>query len=394
MLVPQSSVLENPVSTTCSSAFPNVSRFRVLVADDQPDILLALRLLFAQNGYQVETANSPQTVLEALAYRTFDVVLMDLNYARDTTSGREGMDLLDRLAHLENLPPIVAMTAWATLDLTIEGMRRGVGDFVLKPWDNRELLAILDHQIARGKRQRLERQDQAALREVQQGLLPKTMPAIPGCELSGVCLAASTVGGDYFDAVKLVDGQLGLCVGDVSGKGLPAALLMANLQAAVHAYADNGIEPRTLCQKVNHIICGNIAVDRFITFFYATLDVASHRLRYTNAGHNAPVLVHLDGSYERLETGGLVLGVDPKTGYEQGELDLAAGDRLVLFTDGVTEAVNAKGEEYGEQRLLHLLIESRHLGATALQEAVVDSVRRFSDGRLKDDSTVVVAAIP
>ena len=394
MLVPQSSVLENPVSTTCSSAFPNVSRFRVLVADDQPDILLALRLLFVQNGYQVETANSPQTVLEALAYRTFDVVLMDLNYARDTTSGREGMDLLDRLAHLENLPPIVAMTAWATLDLTIEGMRRGVGDFVLKPWDNRELLAILDHQIARGKRKRLERQDQAALREVQQGLLPKTMPAIPGCELSGVCLAASTVGGDYFDAVKLVDGQLGLCVGDVSGKGLPAALLMANLQAAVHAYADNGIEPRTLCQKVNHIICGNIAVDRFITFFYATLDVASHRLRYTNAGHNAPVLVHLDGSYERLETGGLVLGVDPKTGYEQGELDLAAGDRLVLFTDGVTEAVNAKGEEYGEQRLLHLLIESRHVGATALQEAVVDSVRRFSDGRLKDDSTVVVAAIP
>jgi len=335
-LVPQSSVLENPVSTTCFSTFPDVSRFRVLVADDQPDILLALRLLLARNGYQVETVNSPQTVLEALASGTFDVLLMDLNYARDTTSGREGMDLLDRLAHLENLPPIVAMTAWATLDLTIEGMRRGVGDFVLKPWDNRELLAILDHQIARGKRKRLERQDQAALREVQQGLLPKTMPAIPGCELSGVCLAASTVGGDYFDAVKLVDGQLGLCVGDVSGKGLPAALLMANLQAAVHAYADNGIEPRTLCQKVNHIICGNIAVDRFITFFYATLDVASHRLRYTNAGHNAPVLVHLDGSYERLETGGLVLGVDPKTGYEQGELDLAAGDRLVLFTDGVT----------------------------------------------------------
>ena len=169
---------------------------------------------------------------------------------------------------------------------------------------------------------------------------------------------------------------------------------MANLQAAVHAYADSGIEPQTLCQKVNHIICGNIAVDRFITFFYATLDVASRRLRYCNAGHNAPVLVHQDGSYERLETGGLVLGVNAKAGYEQGELALASGDRLVLFTDGVTEAVNAKGEEYGEQRLLHLLIESRHLGAVALQETVVDSVKRFSDGRLKDDSTVVVAAIP
>jgi sigma-B regulation protein RsbU (phosphoserine phosphatase) len=393
MLVPQSSVLENPVSTTCFSTFPDASRFRVLVADDQPDILLALQLLLAQNGYQVETVNSPQTVLEALAYRTFDVVLMDLNYARDTTSGREGMDLLDRLAHLENLPPIVAMTAWATLDLTIEGMRRGVCDFVLKPWDNRELLAILDQQIARGKRQRLERQDRAALHDVQQGLLPKTMPSIAGCELSGVCLAASTVGGDYFDVVKLAEQRVALCVGDVSGKGLPASLLMANLQAAVHAYTDIGIEPQTLCQKVNQIICGNIAVDRFITFFYATLDVASQRMRYTNAGHNAPVLVHRDGSYQRLDTGGLVLGVDPKTGYEQGDLDLVSGDRLILFTDGVTEAVNDKGEEYGEQRLLHLLIESRHLGATALLETVVDSVKRFSDGRLKDDSTVVVAAI-
>jgi sigma-B regulation protein RsbU (phosphoserine phosphatase) len=161
----------------------------------------------------------------------------------------------------------------------------------------------------------------------------------------------------------------------------------------VHAYADSGIEPHTLCQKVYHIIFGNIAVDRFITFFYATLDVASHRLSYTNAGHNAPVLVRQDGSYERLETGGLVLGVNPKACYEQGALDLAAGDRLVLFTDGVTEAVNAKGEEYGEQRLLHLLIESRRLGATALQEAVVDSVKGFSGGRLKDDSTVVVAVI-
>ena len=153
MLVPQSAVLENPVSATHFSTFPDVSRFRVLVADDQPDILLALHLLLAQNGYQVETVNSPQTVLEALTYRTFDVLLMDLNYARDTTSGREGMDLLDRLAHLENLPPIVAMTAWATLDLAIEGLRRGVRDFVLKPWDNRELLAILDQQISSGKAQ-------------------------------------------------------------------------------------------------------------------------------------------------------------------------------------------------------------------------------------------------
>src|SRR5262245_26500620 len=128
MFVPQSAVLENPISAAHFSTFSDVSRFRVLVADDQPDILLALRLLLAQNGYQVETVNSPQTVLEALAHRTFDVVLMDLNYARDTTSGREGMDLLDRLSHLDKVPPIAPMQQWATLDLASEGLHPGCSD--------------------------------------------------------------------------------------------------------------------------------------------------------------------------------------------------------------------------------------------------------------------------
>jgi phosphoserine phosphatase RsbU/P len=392
MLVVPTAVLEDLTPATPFRTLPETSRFRVLVADDQPDVLLALRLLLVRNGYQVETANSPKTVLEALASRRFDVLLLDLNYARDTTSGREGMDLLGRLACLENLPPIVAMTGWPTLDLTIEGVRRGVCDFILKPWDNAELLTVLEQQIARGKRHRLENQDQAALREVQRRLLPKAMPFIAGCELSGVCLSASNVGGDYLDAIKLADRQVALCVGDVSGKGMPAALLMANLQAAVHAYTDSGMDPQTLCQKVNRIICGNIAVDRFITFFYAILDCAARRVLYANAGHNAPVLVRQDGSYERLDTGGLVLGVDSETAYEQGALNLSTGDRLVLFTDGVTEAINAKGEEYGEQRLLDLLIERRHLGAKALQEAVLDSVNQFSRGYVRDDSTVVVAA--
>jgi sigma-B regulation protein RsbU (phosphoserine phosphatase) len=388
------SVLENSIHDTCFLSQPEESHFRVLVADDQPDVLLALRLLLVRNGYHVETVNSPQAVLDAVASRRFELLLLDLNYARDTTSGREGMDLLSRLARLENLPPIVAMTGWPTLDLAIEGIRRGVSDFVLKPWDNRELLTIVEQQVARGKRDRLERQDAMALRDVQQRLLPKMLPLIEGCELSGVCMAASTVGGDYLDAIELADRQVALCVGDVSGKGIPAALLMANLQAAVRAYARSGTEPEVLCQRVNHIICGNIAVDRFITFFFCTLDVASLRLRYTNAGHNAPVLVRRDGSYERLEAGGLVLGVNPETHYEQGVLDLAAGDRFVLFTDGVPEAIDFRGEEYGEERLLDLLIEKRRLSAADLQEAVLASVNRFAGGCVKDDSTVVVAAIP
>src|SRR5262245_8216133 len=125
MLVPPTA-MEDLTPTTPFAILPETSRFRVLVADDQADVLLALRLLLVRNGYQVETANSPRAVLEALACRTFDVVLLDLNYARDTTSGREGLDLLERLARLQSVPPIVAMTGWPTLDVTIEGVRRGV----------------------------------------------------------------------------------------------------------------------------------------------------------------------------------------------------------------------------------------------------------------------------
>lgn len=393
MLAAHSATISCPVFPDHLLRAPEATASRILIADDQPDILVALRLLLGQAGYQVETVNSPQAVLKVISARRYDVLLMDLNYARDTTSGREGMDLLDLLAHQKNLPPVVAMTAWATADLAIAAMRRGVRDFVLKPWDNAELLATLRRQLEWGKQQRLEQQDRTAMHEIQQGLFPKTMPSLPGCELSGVCLAASGVGGDYFDALKLSNQQVAVCVGDVSGKGLPAALLMANLQAAVHAFADGGVESHLLCQKVNQIVCHNIAADRFITFFYGILNLVSHRLQYTNAGHNAPILLHRDGSYERLATSGLVLGVDPQADYQVGELDLAFGDRLVLFTDGITEAVDAKGDEFGEQRLVSLLTERRWLSANSLQDAVIDSVRRFCGGRLKDDSTVLVAAL-
>jgi sigma-B regulation protein RsbU (phosphoserine phosphatase) len=211
--------------------------------------------------------------------------------------------------------------------------------------------------------------------------------------LSGICLPAFGVGGDYFDVLKLNDHQVALCVADVAGKGASAALLMANLQAAVHAITDDRIEPRALCRRVNEIICGNITSDRFITFFYGIVDVASRLLRYTNAGHNAPILLRQDGSFKRLELGGLVLGVDVNARYEQGQLMLASEDRLVLFTDGVVEAASGRGEEFGEERLLQILVDKHRLGAACLRDTVIASIIRFCGGRLRDDATVVIAEL-
>ncbi|MGH9602927.1 MAG: PP2C family protein-serine/threonine phosphatase, partial [Terriglobales bacterium] len=178
---------------------------------------------------------------------------------------------------------------------------------------------------------RHERQESEYARDIQQGLLPREIPQVPGFTIAGAWQPATTVGGDYYDVFPLSETELALIVADVSGKGMPAALLMSNLQATVKAYATMESLPRDLCGKVNRAICKSITDSKFITFFYAVLDSAGRRLTYTNAGHNAPLLVRQDGACLRLDAGGAVLGVFPGGSYESACVDLRAGDRLVLF---------------------------------------------------------------
>jgi sigma-B regulation protein RsbU (phosphoserine phosphatase) len=174
---------------------------------------------------------------------------------------------------------------------------------------------------------------------------------------------------------------------------MPAALLMSNLQAALKATASEQVPPEQLCAKVNRIICDNVSPDRFITAFYGLLDGSSNRLVFTNAGHNAPVLARRDGPWLRLGEGGVPLGLFPDWNYGRGEVQLAAGDRLVLFTDGMTEVSSADGEEFGEERLVKVLLENRHLSAGELQERILAEVAKFSGGRFEDDATLVVVAV-
>jgi len=387
---------------------------RILIADDQQDVLDALRLLLKGHGYNIETANSTADLLAAVARQEFDILLIDLNYARDTTSGREGLDVLNQLKEMENPPPVVAMTGWATVGLAVEAMQYGVSDFVEKPWTNTRLLEILQKQISLGRDRRESRRREAAgararkeallhqqeqereiaeAKAIQEKLLPREILQMPGYEIASAWQSARLVGGDYFDILPLGDKTLGICIADVAGKGMPAALLMSNLQAAVRGLASASLAPDLLCSRLNSLIYRNTASDRFITFFYAQLDGPGRRLAYVNAGHNAPFVVRADGSHERLREGGTVLGVFASRDYELGSAQLSQGDQVVLFTDGVTEACNAAGEEFGEVRLLRLLQEQRSLPADRLQAKILAGVAEFSGGRWQDDATLLVLAV-
>jgi len=369
---------------------------RVLIADDQRDLLDALTLLLKGHGFEFDAVTSPEAAVAALQARPFDVVLMDLNYTGDTTSGREGIDLLARVQALDGLLPVIVMTGWGSVDLAVEAMRRGVRDFVQKPWDNAHLVATLRKEIAAGRARRLseaaERRDLAEALKIQRRLLPQQIPQIEGWEIAASWQPAAGVGGDCFDAIPFSDSRLALSIADVVGKGIPAALLMSNLQAAVRAFASEAVEPHALCQQVNRILCGNIAEGRFISCFYCVLDAASGVLTYSNAGHYLPAVVRIGGTIERLGAGGPVLGVIAGAEYEQAQVALAPGDRVVLFTDGLTEARNEAGEEFGETRLLEAALRHRACSAPALQARLTAAVGAFTGGALQDDATLIVLA--
>ena len=370
---------------------------RVLVADDQPDVLEALRWLLTGEGYEPEFVSSTDAVLERLRERPFDLLLMDLNYSRDTTSGREGLELIPKVRALDASLPIVVMTGWGSVDTAVEAMRHGARSFVQKPWEDVTLLEILQREIEEA--QASKRSDAKQKREfeearlIQRGLLPTTTPRLPGLTLASSWKPANGVGGDCFDMLTFGTGAMGVYIADVAGKGVPAALLMSNLQAAVRAFAQEGAAPGSVATSVNRLLCRNMASGRFVTFCYARIDVAAGKLTYANAGHNPPLLVRVDGSIEKLAPGGTVLGVFAESTYEQGDFPLRRQDRLIFYTDGITEGRNPAGDEFGEDRLAASALQHRALGADDMLAAMLRDVEAFNAGVYEDDATLIVAAL-
>ena len=236
----------------------------------------------------------------------------------------------------------------------------------------------------------MQEQELARAREIQMSLLPKEIPQIPGFEIAGAWEPARTVGGDYFDVIRLSDTKLAICIADVVGKSVSAALLMANVQATVRAFASESGSPAWLCGRVNSVLCANIATGKFVTLFYGILDARMGTLQYTNAGHLPPIFVSASGQAELLGTNGALLGVFPNWKFEESSLQLGPGDRLVLFTDGITEAMKPDGEEFGETRLVELARDCVADPPVEFKSRVLADVKKFCDSQLHDDATLVV----
>ncbi len=245
---------------------------------------------------------------------------------------------------------------------------------------------------ARQEAERRAAQELEIATQVQARLFPQMRPALQTLEYAGICIQARQVGGDYYDFLDLGRARLGLVIGDIAGKGMAAALLMANLQANLRSQcALAWDQPQNFLRSVNRLFYENTAASAYATLFYAEYEDQARLLRYVNCGHLCGLLLRQDSTVERLASTCTVLGLFEAWDCEIGECRLAPGDTLALYTDGITEAANAKGDDFAEERLIQALERSRELCPEALVAATIDEVRRFSAGEQHDDITLIVA---
>jgi phosphoserine phosphatase RsbU/P len=246
------------------------------------------------------------------------------------------------------------------------------------------------NEVEEAERAMSKEMDQAAA--IQKRLLPSASPVVVGLDIAGRTTACRTVGGDYYDFLKFPDGRIAMLVGDVAGKGMPASLLMSSLQARVHVLFEDGDNLAQKITRLNKSTCANCPDNRFITFFMTVLDPQTGELVYTNAGHNPPLLVRASGEFETLGGGGMILGILPMATYSESRAEINVGDVLVLFSDGITEAPNPQGEEFGEERLASLVASVRNTPAVDIIEEIHKAVTKFTEGApAADDITVVIA---
>ena len=255
---------------------------------------------------------------------------------------------------------------------------------------HRELQRQLQSQVQLGLSVQTDL-DQA--HEIQMHLLPRETPQLAGFQIACAWQPARSVSGDYFDVLPLGKDKVGLCIADVSGKGVAAALLMANLQASVKSLVHEDVSPAALCAKLNTILCDNIAPGRFVTLLYAVLDGQSRALRYESAGHCLPLLVHSDGMIQIPKASSGVLGLFSHWTFSDHELRLASGDVFVMVTDGVLEASNEEEEEFGYQRLIDSVQASRNEGAHGIRKRIFEDVTAFCEGKFLDDATMIVVTV-
>ncbi len=267
--------------------------------------------------------------------------------------------------------------------------------------DDQRLLTIISSQSAQViENARLYKEEQALLRiqeemrlasQIQTKLLPKKAPEIDGYDIAGMSIAAADVGGDYFDFIPFDENRQAICLADVSGKGMPAALLMSNLQATLRTQSMMGIPTAECVHRTNHLLFHITDTDKYATLFYGVLDSKNHCLCYTNAGHDNPYLFRKDGSVRRLSRGGIVVGFMEKYAYSEEKISLKDGDLLLIYTDGITEALTTGEEEFGEERLEKIVRANMNEKADVIIDLIIKDILTFrGTAPQTDDMTLMI----
>lgn len=341
------------------------------------------------DGFRIST-----TVRDRVLEQKTSLLVRDL--AQDKAF-REQASIFEQQIHTMMAVPL--QTESRVIGLIYVDSRSFVREFTP---DDLNLLTVLANvaaiRIERERFAELERTEQRRTRdleqaaEIQRGILPVDPPKVPGVDLAGHNAPCHTVGGDYYDFIPYADGRVLVVLGDVAGKGMSAALLMSNLQARVQTLAEDPSDLAKMMSRLDASIAAHSPSNRFITLFLGTIDAVAGRLVYCNAGHNPPLLVRPSGEVDRLGAVGTVLGIMPELGYEEETHRFEVGDMLAIYSDGVTEAENPDGEEYGEQRLTEVLLQHRDLDAAAIVARVVESVSAWiAAAPAADDVTLLIA---
>ncbi len=378
---------ENPAPARSSAPV------HVLVVDDDPDINRLLRARLRSEGCSVGSAANGEQALDYITLTPPDLIFLDMSILE-----AGGMDVLESVRSRGLDMAVVMTTAFGSEQAAIEALRQGADDYLRKPFEATEFRAVLRRATERleltrqnarlraqldQKRRQLESELTLASR-VQADLLPGEALRIPGFELAARCVPAREVGGDFYDWEQPIPGSLTLVLADIMGKGMPAALLMATVRAAMRAVIRHS-PPLSAIGYVSAALEHDLTrIGSFVTLFLAKLDIASRRLTYIDAGHGLSLLIRDDATVEGLPSGGLPLGVMPDSGYESGEVTLSIGDTLILFSDGLLDAIT----ELAADPLLLAHKVDRRLSAGEIVDQIMDLAGEA--GSMPDDLTVVV----
>ena len=376
--------------------------YKILVVDDEPDLeplmLQRMRRDIRRGQYEFVFAHDGNEALARLnEHEDVDMVLSDINMP-----GMDGLTLLEQIPYVDPKIRAVMVSAYGDMKNIRTAMNRGAFDFVTKPIDFEDLRVTIERTLrhmmewrealaSRDKLVALQNELDVA-QKIQQSVLPTEFPISDQYEIDGHMLAAREVGGDFYDVLRLENGRIGLSVADVSDKGVPAALFMMSTLTLLKGSAIGVGAPAAVLTEVNDLLNEENEAAMFVTLLYAVFNPANGLLNYANGGHNPPIIVHTDGSSTLLPaTGGIALGVAPGFKYEESSIILAPGDTIVLYTDGVTEAMNAVGEEFGLDRLRDLFTNVPPRSPKEANAAIFEAVSAFAGDTPQSDDITCLA---